>query len=186
MEYELYHHGILGQKWGIRRYQNPDGTLTPLGKKRAVKQAYNMEGRSGNYRIDSIKSSPTYKNIVYKIIDKTLIPNVYADKNIQKAVKNKNETDDKYDEILNSIAKKYTGHNMKEFYETMSSKDSEKLMKAIKKAKDANVKLNERLSEYVSDIGLSEDEQRKAMYDLRDVLDTYYYKKVSELDRKQR
>ena len=31
---ELYHHGILGQKWGIRRYQNADGTLTPKGKKR--------------------------------------------------------------------------------------------------------------------------------------------------------
>ena len=31
---ELYHHGILGQKWGIRRYQNKDGTLTAEGKKR--------------------------------------------------------------------------------------------------------------------------------------------------------
>ena len=31
---ELYHHGILGRKWGIRRYQNADGTLTPKGKKR--------------------------------------------------------------------------------------------------------------------------------------------------------
>ncbi len=29
---ELSHHGILGQKWGIRRYQNPDGTLTAEGK----------------------------------------------------------------------------------------------------------------------------------------------------------
>jgi len=31
---ELYHHGIKGQKWGVRRFQNPDGTLTEAGKKR--------------------------------------------------------------------------------------------------------------------------------------------------------
>lgn len=30
----LCHHGILGQKWGIRRFQNPDGTLTEAGKRR--------------------------------------------------------------------------------------------------------------------------------------------------------
>ena len=30
----LYHHGVKGQKWGVRRYQNPDGTLTNQGKKR--------------------------------------------------------------------------------------------------------------------------------------------------------
>ncbi len=30
---ELYHHGIKGQRWGIRRYQNQDGSLTELGKK---------------------------------------------------------------------------------------------------------------------------------------------------------
>ena len=31
---ELYHHGIKGQRWGIRRYQNEDGSLTEAGKAR--------------------------------------------------------------------------------------------------------------------------------------------------------
>lgn len=34
MENELKHFGIMGMKWGIRRYQYPDGTRTPAGKKR--------------------------------------------------------------------------------------------------------------------------------------------------------
>ena len=54
----LYHHGILGQKWGIRRYQNEDGTWTAEGKKRysddykqskkdlrAVRKTYRTETR---------------------------------------------------------------------------------------------------------------------------------------------
>ena len=39
---ELQHHGIPGQKWGVRRYQNKDGSLTKAGKRRVdkLKQEY--------------------------------------------------------------------------------------------------------------------------------------------------
>lgn len=37
MDYYLQHHGIKGMKWGVRRYQNKDGSLTPAGKRREAK-----------------------------------------------------------------------------------------------------------------------------------------------------
>ena len=38
MNDDLQHHGILGMRWGIRRYQNYDGTLTKAGKRRLEKK----------------------------------------------------------------------------------------------------------------------------------------------------
>lgn len=51
---ELYHHGIRGQKWGVRRYQNSDGSLTPEGKKR-----YGYATRYGKVELEKFKDKPS-------------------------------------------------------------------------------------------------------------------------------
>ena len=45
MEYELYHYGVKGMKWGIRRYQNADGSLTNAGRKK-VRQEYRADNKT--------------------------------------------------------------------------------------------------------------------------------------------
>ena len=39
---ELYHFGVKGMKWGVRRYQNKDGSLTKAGRRRAQKDAKSL------------------------------------------------------------------------------------------------------------------------------------------------
>lgn len=43
----LEHSGIKGMRWGVRRYQNPDGSLTPAGKRRYARA---VASRSKNHR----------------------------------------------------------------------------------------------------------------------------------------
>ena len=52
MEYELYHHGTKGMKWGVRRYQNKDGSLTPAGKKRYDRDVRENNAKKKDNRIN--------------------------------------------------------------------------------------------------------------------------------------
>lgn len=63
---QLTHHGILGQRWGIRRFQNPDGSLTEAGRRRAQKlkgEYRELTGKKIKGKIPQSKEDPNKKSI---------------------------------------------------------------------------------------------------------------------------
>ena len=69
--YELYHHGIKGQKWGVRRFQYADGSLTPQGRRR-YNDPNGFAKKPVKYLINSARTKLTGKQYVDGFLDKGL------------------------------------------------------------------------------------------------------------------
>lgn len=71
---ELYHHGIKGQKWGVRRYQNEDGSYTEAGKRKRnkdviserksdLKNRRNLSDEELNRKVKRLETEKRFKEL---------------------------------------------------------------------------------------------------------------------------
>lgn len=73
-EYELYHHGIKGQRWGVRHYQYADGSLTPAGRQRYGygKTSNNKARIAANQKVSNLVNTVKYKATGKQYVDSYL------------------------------------------------------------------------------------------------------------------
>lgn len=97
----LSHHGIKNQKWGQRRFQNKDGSLTPLGRIR-----YGV----GRYQKEDGSLTRVGKKAIRKDIEKMKIPEKY--KAYKKANEKYYDNPDKENELLSDVVKTKHAYDM--------------------------------------------------------------------------
>ena len=121
-DYSLQHHGILGQKWGVRRFQNTDGSLTSAGKKRVDSNAASKSDTSksesskqfvsekGKKKISDLSagSAETDTLIAYTAVSVAYVALMYGAAKIS-AAKSKKNMSNEFDELnKNKDVKSFT------------------------------------------------------------------------------
>lgn len=133
---ELRHHGIKGQKWGVRRYQNYDGSLTAAGRKR---YGVNVEGAKANYEKAKAEQKEALR-YYYKKTGYGTLYNAEALKRLDDANRNtewakQDLNSEKIKQRLNDETKPKSKHRTKleELYKSKGMTDEEAAVAAYKR-----------------------------------------------------
>lgn len=137
---ELYHHGIKGMKWGVRRYQNEDGSLTEEGQKRLVnsikKSSKAWYGARNHDKITDDVKNEIERNAISKEQKKKLVEltnqaaklsdNAYKIKDAKKrreAIKKAEKAEEKYfqemEKVVDSLVGQYGDTKIETYYANM-------------------------------------------------------------------
>ena len=96
----LVHHGIIGQKWGIRRYQNKDGSLTKEGKAKYIKENGYYKSKINNSLINDAYAVGFVDKVTRQAQNST-------NKKLKKyEAKKENKNTNKYDDKINKLQKR--------------------------------------------------------------------------------
>ena len=99
---DLRHHGIKGQKWGVRRFQNSDGSLTPAGAKRYSADDYKSALDKVNKADKTLKDVKKMRNEAEaKTYEKKIKYDLskMSDKDLQQAV-NRLNMEERYTQVM--------------------------------------------------------------------------------------
>lgn len=134
----LAHHGIKGQKWGRRRFQNPDGTLTAEGRARYAKELtkdlnrYNVEYFKDYKKAQSIQQNMGHNPLAKEAFSK-MSDAVDAKKNAYKYVKEFNDlSEEDQDKFVTKAAKEAYKRDCKEYPEQMKGYTEEQYVHLVK------------------------------------------------------